>query len=68
MKTFGLVALFFFLVVLITTIYGLYLAFSASIILGVIVLIVEPLPLILGIIGAFGHPEVARRIAEWLGM
>ena len=50
------------------TIYGLYLAFSASIVLGVLVLLVEPSPLILGVLAFFGHPEVAHKIATWLGL
>lgn len=50
------------------TLYGLYLAFSASIVLGVIVLLVEPSPFILGALALFGHPETAHKIANWLGL
>jgi len=67
----GIVAAFwaaFIVFVLGLAFYGLYLAFSASLILGVIVLIVEPLPLVLGLVGFLGHPEVAHKIAQWLGM
>lgn len=48
-------------------IYGLYLAFSASVILGVIVLILEPSPFVLGVIGLF-NPMVCEKIAKWAGM
>lgn len=48
------------------TVYGLYLAFSASILLGVVVLLVEPLPLILGVLGFLGHPEVAEKIVQFV--
>lgn len=53
---------------LIASIYGLILAFHASIILGVLVLLVEPSPLILGALAFFGHPEVAQKIAAWMGL
>lgn len=65
---FGAAVLLFIIGSVASTFYGLYLAFSASIILGVIVLLIEPLPLILGVLGFLGHPEVAQRIATWLGM
>lgn len=50
------------------SIYGLVLAFKASIILGLIALIVEPSPLALGLVALFGHPDIAHRIAAWLGL
>lgn len=50
------------------TIYGLYLAFSASIVLGVLALLIEPSPFILGVLALFGHPDVATKIATWLGL
>lgn len=50
------------------TIYGAYLAFKASLILGIVVLVVEPAPMVLGWIAIFGHPEVAQKIAQWIGL
>lgn len=55
-------------VILLPTVYGLYLAFKASIILGVLALIIEPSPAILGWLAIFGHADVAARIAHWLGL
>mgnify|MGYP007100135501 CR=1 FL=1 len=60
----GLLALFALPVA--ATVYGLYLAFSASIILGVVVLLVEPAPLILGVLGFLGHPEVSEKIVQFI--
>lgn len=54
----------FILAMLMTTIYGLYLAFAASLLLGFVVLLVEPAPLVIGLIALFGHPELCRRIVE----
>lgn len=53
---------------LVLSIYGLYLAFSASIVLGILALFVEPSPLVLGVLALFGHPQVAQKIATWLGL
>lgn len=50
------------------SIYGLYLAFSASIVLGFLALIIEPSPFILGVLALFGHPEVAQKIVTWIGL
>jgi hypothetical protein len=48
------------------TIHGLYLAFSASIVLGIIVLIVEPSPLIISLVYiAFGK-NIPQMILQWL--
>lgn len=49
------------------SIYGLVLAFKASVVLGVIVLVVEPSPLVLGLVGVF-RPDVAQQLAHWLGL
>ena len=68
----GVLSVVFFLLVALVSIdlsvYGLILAFKASLILGVIVLLVEPLPLILGVLALLGHPEIARLVAAWLGL
>ena len=70
---FGIVSIILGVILLIFSLlliefYGLYLAFKVSIVLGVLALLVEPSPLILGILGLFGHPEVAQKIATWLGL
>jgi len=46
------------------SIYGLILAFKASVILGVIALIVEPSPFVIGVIALFG-PDVCPAIQAW---
>jgi hypothetical protein len=50
------------------TIYGLMLAFKASIILGIVVVVVEPSPLVLGVLGLCGQPDVSEKIAHWLNL
>lgn len=60
----ALVGLWAFLIL--GTIYGLYLAFSASILLGIIVFIVEPSPLIIGLIALFFHKDLAQLLVDWL--
>jgi hypothetical protein len=47
------------------TIYGLYLAFSASILLGIVVLFVEPMPLILALAMLIAHKDVAHMIVDF---
>lgn len=44
------------------TIYGLYLAFSASIILGIIVFVAEPSPLIIGLVMFFFNKDLAQML------
>lgn len=48
------------------SLYGLYLAFSASIILGIIALIVEPSPLIFGIAMFFFSKNLPEVIMTFL--
>jgi prepilin-type N-terminal cleavage/methylation domain-containing protein len=55
-------------VVFVPGIYGLYLAFKASILLGIVVMIVQPSPTILGWVAIFGHPEVCHKIVTWLSI
>lgn len=50
------------------TFWGLYLAFKANIILGVISLLLHPLPFILGMLALFGKKTVAAQIATWIGL
>ncbi len=53
---------------LVLTVYGVYLAFSASIILGVIVLILEPSPLIIALVTLFLKPDLCQTIVKWLNI
>jgi hypothetical protein len=46
------------------TIHGLYLAFSASIVLGIIVLFLEPTPLIISLCYLFGGVNLAEEIVK----
>ena len=47
-----------------TSLYGLYLAFSASIILGIVILVIEPLPLIFGALMLLFDLNLATKIME----
>ena len=49
-----------------TTVYGLYLAFSASILLGFIVLFVEPSPFLIGIVMLCFHKNLAQMLMDFL--
>ena len=40
-------------------VYGLYLAFQAHIIVGLLVLIIEPLPFVIGIANGIWHTNIA---------
>lgn len=51
---------------LFSTVYGLYLAFSASILLGIIVFIIEPSPLIIGLVMLFFDKNLAQMIVDFL--
>ena len=55
-------AFFAILFVLCIVLLGLYLAFSASVLLGFAVLIVEPAPLVIGIASIFWGVDLAQRI------
>lgn len=48
------------------SIYGLYLAFSASVILGIIAFFVEPSPLIFGLVMFFFEKNLAQEIVNYL--
>ncbi len=50
------------------SIIGIYLTFKASIILGIIFLVAEPGPAIIGWIAIFGHADVAKKLAHWLNL
>jgi len=49
-------------------IYGIYLAFSASVILGFLALILEPSPFLIGIIAVFGGSDLCEKLAKYLGL
>lgn len=51
---------------LVSTLYGLWLAFSASIVLGIIVLLVEPSPAIIGLVMIFFGKNLAQILIDWL--
>lgn len=61
-----LIALISLIVYLCLTILGISLAFKASIILGVIVLLAVPSGFILGLFIIFGRHDVCSQIASWL--
>lgn len=48
------------------TFYGLWLAFSASIILGILVLFVEPSPFIIGFVMFFWDKNLAQMLIDFL--
>lgn len=48
------------------TLIGLSLAFKASIILGIVTLLLEPTPFIFGVAALLGHPELLKKLADWL--
>lgn len=51
---------------IVCSIYGLYLAFSASIILGIVVLLIEPSPFIIGLIMFFFDKNLAQMLLDFL--
>jgi len=51
---------------LVASVYGLYLAFSASIVLGIIVLVVEPSPFVIGVVAMFFHKDLAQMLVDFL--
>lgn len=65
----GIIALFmlaFWFFCLGMTFYGLYLAFSASIILGILAFIIEPSPFIFGVVMFFFDKDLPQMLIEWL--
>lgn len=55
-----------FIFALVAAIYGIYLAFSASILLGIVVFIVEPSPLVIGLVAMFFHKNLAQMLIDFL--
>lgn len=62
----GLIILLFVLFSLSCAVYGLYLAFSASFILGILALIIEPSPFILGFVMFFFEKDLAQAMIDFL--
>jgi hypothetical protein len=50
------------------SIYGIVLAFKASAVVGLLALLVEPSPLIIGFAAFFCHVDLAQRMAQALGL
>jgi hypothetical protein len=59
---FGLCFIALLCLVTYASLLGLYLAFSASVLLGFVVLLVEPAPLVIGIASIFWGVNLAERI------
>jgi len=62
----GLLLIATVIAVMSASIHGLILAFSASIILGIIVLIIEPMPLIFGAVYWLTGVDLAQKIIDAL--
>jgi len=48
------------------TVYGLYLAFKEDTLLGIIAVLLHPLPLVLGALALLKDKQVAHKLAVWL--
>ena len=48
------------------SIYGLYLAFSASIVLGILAFLIEPSPLVFGLVMFFFDKNLPQMIVDFL--
>lgn len=57
-------ALSFFMIAM--AVYGVYLAFCASVVLGIIVLFVQPSPTIIGLVMFFFNKNIAQMIVDFL--
>jgi len=55
-----------FLFTVCAVLYGIYLAFCASILLGILVLLVEPSPLVIGLVMIFFHKNLAQMLVDFL--
>lgn len=45
---------------------GLILAFKASILLGILAIVIDGWAYAIGLIAAFGRPDLCQKIAEWV--
>ncbi len=50
---------------LVASVYGIVLAFKASIVLGLVVLVVEPTPFIIGAVYLLTGTDLAQRVVQW---
>jgi hypothetical protein len=55
-------------IVISALLYGIFLTFAASLILGGFLLLITPLYTVFGIIGFLGHPELANLIVKFLNL
>lgn len=62
----GLLLLLFIMFMLGCTVYGLYLAFSASILLGILVLFLEPSPFVIGFVMICFEKNLAQMLLDFL--
>ena len=63
---FSLLWLLLWVASIILTVYGLVLAFSTNVVLGIVVLILEPAPLVIGLMDVFGQINLARVVFDWV--
>lgn len=74
-NTLSVLVIFFFLLAIFAglaligiSIFGIILAFKASILLGILVLLIEPSPLIIGLVYLFTGTDLAQKVATYLGL
>lgn len=65
-KSIGITTLIVWIIGLILTVQGLMLAFSTSMLVGVVVLIVEPLPLIIGLFYLCTGTDLSQKILQFI--
>jgi hypothetical protein len=63
---FGLFAISLFLFVISVSMYGLVLAFKASLLIGVLALFIEPAPFVIGMMYLFSDINLAQKLADFL--
>jgi hypothetical protein len=63
----NLISILFIILFIGCCVYGVILAFYASIVLGIITVIVEPLPLLFGLMGLVNH-DICNAIAKIIGL
>jgi hypothetical protein len=64
--SFAILFIVFSLICVALTVHGLYLAFSASIILGIVAFFVEPAPLIFSLVYLVWGKNLPEMIVKWL--
>lgn len=63
-----LAALLVLLILIGPGLLGIYLTFKASIILGIVAIIIQPSPTIFGWLAIFGMSDIPQKIANWLNL